>query len=158
MPPQSAACCQAGGAKLDHGVTPRLEGRLDFVPRLSCRRTSPAVMEGDEALRRLQDSPLWAAPLQWGWRGRVLGQRGAGLAFGKVLVPRGCRVPPTEPPLPAAPGVFQQDTLLWLQATVHPACPWAQGASPKAGEPRRVRLLAGRHCTCTAGVFPGCLS
>lgn len=169
--PSSAACCRGGGSKLGRGLLPGLEGHLDSAPRLSSRRTSPGAVKGGEALRGLQGSAPGAAPLRLGRRGRLLGQQRAGLTFGKVLVPRGCRVPPTEPLLPAAPGVCQQDTRAGAAA---------QSALARSGcsimlvpEDRDLpqRLVSSVGCTLeisrqpvqgaartgTAGIFPWCL-
>lgn len=62
-----------------------LPGHLDAVPRMNFQRISPGMVQGGEALRGLQGSPPWAAPLQqglrascWGCKGRAHLWEGAG--------------------------------------------------------------------------------
>lgn len=50
-------------------------------------RMSSGVMKGREALKGLQGSPLWVAPLLLGWWSRLLGQQGQGSPLGRCWFP-----------------------------------------------------------------------
>lgn len=83
--PSFSVCCEGKGTKPVHGSLPGLEGHLDSVPRMNFQKVSPGTVQGGEALRGLQGSAPWAAPLQqglgpscWGCKGRAPLREGAG--------------------------------------------------------------------------------
>lgn len=115
--PSSAMCFGGESTKLDNDLLPGLEGHLDSAKLLE------DVLRSNERKRSLEGAarvtPV-GCPTAAGLVEQAAGPARAGLTFGKMLVPRGCRVPPTEPPLPAAPGVFQHDTQAGAAGLVFP--------------------------------------
>lgn len=117
---------------------PGLEGHLDAVARMNFQRMSPGMVQGGEALRGTARLTPLGCPTAAGPVGELLGLQGQGSPLGRCWFPvdAECHLL-SHRSLPAAPGVFWQDTQAGAAAqtvlalAVPGACFQGAGSCPK---------------------------
>lgn len=109
--PSSSLCCEGKGTKFGHCPPPGLEGHLDSVSRMNFQRMSPGMVQGGEALRGAARLTPLGCPTAARPAGRLPGLQGQGSPLRRCWFPvdAECHLL-SHRSLPAAPGVFWQDT------------------------------------------------